>query len=149
MKITLLCVGSLKTTWAKEGCKQYLDRLSIDLVELPASKQKDPVKQSEEESAAILKKLEKTSGQVWVLDERGEAMTSEAFASAIESLSDRGEPVTFVLGGAYGMNDAVRSRADKIIRVSDMVLPHELCRIFVLEQIYRADQIHKGSGYHH
>ncbi len=76
MNISLLVVGSIKTAWAKEGCQQYLDRLDINAIEVPASKQKDPVKQSNEESESILKRLEKLKGSVWVLDERGEAMTS-------------------------------------------------------------------------
>lgn len=149
LQCSVLTIGSLKTPWAQAGCRQYLDRLTINLIELPASKQKDSLKQSEEESQKILMRLEKMHGQVWVLDERGEALTSQAFAAALGQLEDRGEPVIFVLGGAYGLTDAVRSRADQLIRLSDMVFPHELCRIVILEQIYRAEQIRKGTGYHH
>jgi 23S rRNA (pseudouridine1915-N3)-methyltransferase len=148
-KITLLAVGSMKTSWAKEGCQQYLGRVSVDLIEVPASKQKDPVKQSEEESASLLKRLEKLKGSVWVLDERGEALSSEVFSKALEQMGDRGESVIFVLGGAFGLSDAVRARADRLIRLSDMVLPHELCRVVFLEQLYRSGQIIKGTGYHH
>lgn len=147
--VTLLVVGSLKTSWAKTGCQQYIDRLRIDLVEVPASKQKDSAKQAEEESLALLGRLEKLRGAVWVLDERGEQMTSEVFANALSSLGDRGEPVVFVLGGAYGLSNAVRDRADRVFALSAMTLPHELCRIVALEQIYRAVQIEQGSGYHH
>lgn len=119
------------------------------MTELPASKQKDSTKQREEESQAILKKLEKLSGQVWALDERGEAMTSQSFASAIEVVADRGDSVIFVIGGAYGLSDSVRERANQLLRLSDMTLAHELCRMVFLEQLYRAEQIMKGSGYHH
>lgn len=147
--VSLLAVGSVKTSWAKDGCQQYLDRLNIDYIELPASKQKDQQKQAEEESQKIIDALSKRKGQVWVLDERGDSCTSPAFADALAALEDRGESVLFVLGGAYGLTDAVRAKADRIIRLSDMVFPHELCRIVLLEQIYRADQIRKGSGYHH
>ena len=76
-------------------------------------------------------------------------MTSEFFSQALEQMEDRGESVVFVLGGAYGLGDLVRQKADKILRLSDMVLPHELCRVVLLEQIYRAGQIQKGTGYHH
>lgn len=146
---TLLAVGSLKTGWAQEGCKQYMGRLDIDLIEVPASKQKDPLKQQSEECEALLSRLEKIEGEVWVLDETGKEYTSEAFAEALTGLKDQGIPVTFVLGGAYGLNDAVRARADRLFALSTMTFPHELCRIVILEQIYRADQILKGSGYHH
>jgi 23S rRNA (pseudouridine1915-N3)-methyltransferase len=149
MKIKVLTVGSLKTSWAKEGCQQYLDRLSIDLIEVPASKQKDAKKQQEEESASLIKRLEKIEGKVWVLDERGDALTSEALSKDLEQLGDIGDSVVFVLGGAYGLSDVVYKKADRMIRLSDMVLPHELCRVVLLEQIYRAGQIQKGTGYHH
>lgn len=149
MKNTLVAVGALKTPWAKEGCRQYMGRLHIDVIEVSASKQKDPAKQKEEESTAILSRLEKMHGQVWVLDETGQAMTSPDFSSALERLADRGDSVIFVLGGAYGMSDAVVQKAHTVLRLSDMVLPHELCRVVFLEQLYRAEQIQKGTGYHH
>ncbi|MBT4119784.1 MAG: 23S rRNA (pseudouridine(1915)-N(3))-methyltransferase RlmH [Candidatus Peribacter sp.] len=149
MKITLIAVGSLKTPWAKAGCQQYLDRLSIDLIEVSASKQKDPTKQQEEESASLIKRLEKIEGKIWVLDERGEALTSDTLSKDLEKVGDIGDSVVFVLGGAYGLSDLVRKKADRIIRLSDMVLPHELCRVVLLEQIYRSEQITKGTGYHH
>ncbi len=149
MPITLLAVGSVKSPWADEGCKQYLGRVQMDVIEASPSKQKDPVRQMEEESAALLSRLEKMQGQVWVLDETGQSMTSPEFSKALEHLSDRGESVILVLGGAFGLSDSVRTRADKLVRLSDMVLPHELCRVVLLEQVYRAEQIKKGTGYHH
>lgn len=146
---TLLTVGSVKTNWVREGCKQYSDRLDVDLIEVPAGKQKDPQKQEAEECEAILSRLEGVSGEVWALDETGKQFTSQAFSDELAGLRDRGIPVTLVLGGAYGLNDAVRARADRIIALSPMTFPHELCRIVILEQLYRANQIIKGSGYHH
>jgi len=152
-KITLLCVGSLKTRWIIEGCLDYLERLrhacTIDVVEVPASKQSDPLKQGAEESERLLKTIEKREGDVWVLDERGKAMTSAAFAEALGKTRDAGCPLTFVLGGAYGLTDTVRERADRILKLSDMIFPHELCRLIFLEQLYRANEIQRGSGYHH
>ncbi|MBM3231591.1 23S rRNA (pseudouridine(1915)-N(3))-methyltransferase RlmH [Candidatus Peregrinibacteria bacterium] len=153
MHITLLCVGTLKTPWIIAGCTEYLRRIAHDgrltAIEVPASKQKDPVKQQAEESVALLKKLEKTAGEVWVLDERGKAMTSQVFSDALGVAADHGTSVTFVIGGAYGLTDAVREHADRIVRLSEMTLPHELCRLVFLEQLYRALQIRKGTGYHH
>jgi 23S rRNA (pseudouridine1915-N3)-methyltransferase len=148
-KITLLAVGSVKTAWAKEGCEQYLGRIDIDVIEVPASKQKDEKKQKQEDSDALLKRLEKMKGEVWVLDETGTQMTSLTFAKTLEQCRDCSVPLIFVLGGAFGLTDDVRQRADKMLRLSDMVLPHELCRVVFLEQLYRAHQIQKGTGYHH
>lgn len=119
------------------------------MVEVPASKQKDSVKQSTEESQTILDRLEKFDGAVWVLDEQGKEMTSQVFSGELENLGNRGESVIFVVGGAYGLTDAVREYADRVIRLSAMTLPHELCQVLFLEQLYRALQIRRGTGYHH
>ncbi len=151
--ITLLCIGSLKFPWAKTACEEYIGRLKhslkFEIVELPASKAREPEKQREEESERIITALEKRSGIVWVLDERGKEMTSQVFAEELQMAKDRGDEVTFVLGGAYGLNDAVRKKANRLFRLSAMTLPHELCRVVFLEQLYRAMEIGKGSGYHH
>lgn len=152
-KIVLLCVGSLKTRFLAEGCSQYLERLvhsfTIEVIEVPASKEKDPAKQATEESKRLLTALEKKSGDVWVLDERGKSMTSQKFAEALGRAHDSGQPIIFVLGGAYGLTDEVRKQAHFVLRLSDMTFPHELCRLIFLEQLYRAAEIIKGSGYHH
>jgi len=124
MKITLLCVGSLKSSWAAEGCKQYIDRLrgviDFELLELPASKEKDPSRQKEDESGRILEAIGKRSSIVWVLDEQGKGITSEEFSSGLSASADKGETIIFVIGGAYGLNDAVKEKADKIIQLSQM-----------------------------
>lgn len=149
-KVTLLCVGALKFAWAKDACEQYLLRLgpTVTVKELSAGKQRDPGKQMQEESDKLLSALEDCEGPVWVLDERGKEMTSPQFAKEVGAAHDRGETLTFVLGGAYGLIDAVRA-GRKMLRLSSMVLPHELCRVVFLEQLYRAREILKGSGYHH
>ena len=149
MSLCVLAVGSLKTSWAKDACAQYLGRLGIEIVELSASKQKDPKKQQKEECEAIVAALEKRAGITWILDERGVELTSTALADQLQNLRDSGQKLTIVLGGAYGLNDAVRAKGDKILCLSSMTLPHELCRVLLLEQLYRADQICKGTGYHH
>lgn len=152
-RITLLCVGALKTPWLKQGCEGYIGRIrnafSFDVAEIPASKQKDPSKQREEESQRLLKILEKNQGAIWVLDERGKGMDSSLFAESLGRARDDGRPMVFVLGGAYGFTDAVRARADRLLRLSEMTFPHELCRLVFLEQLYRASEILRGSGYHH
>lgn len=152
-RITLLCIGSLKTRFLVDGCSHYMERLDhafdIEVVELPASKEKDSVKQSADESQRLLVTLKKHEGDVWVLDERGKAMISRKFAEALGRARDDGRPVIFVLGGAYGLTDEVRTVAQHVLRLSDMTFPHELCRLVFLEQLYRASEITKGSGYHH
>jgi 23S rRNA (pseudouridine1915-N3)-methyltransferase len=97
----------------------------------------------------LLLSARKQPGALWVLDETGVALTSQKFAQEIDLLRDRGEPIIVLLGGSYGLSDAVRSAARRTISLSAMTLPHELCRIVFLEQLYRAHEILKGSGYHH
>ena len=152
-RVTLLCVGSLKTSWIAAGAQEYVRRLQpllrLTVEELPASKKKDEAAQRQDESERLLKALENREGDIWVLDEAGKGMTSRAFSDQLQHLCDVGRPVTFVLGGAYGLTDAVRSRAGRIFALSSMTFPHELCRVVFLEQLYRAAMIMRGSGYHH
>ena len=151
--LTLLSVGKIKSSWASDGCEDYIARLrhhlKLELIELPPSRNKDAQKQREEESAQILHACERMKGEPWLLDEYGKEFTSPLFAAFLGKARDRGTPLTFILGGAYGVTDAVRSAVKGSIRLSDMTLPHELCRLLFLEQLYRACEIGKGTGYHH
>ena len=148
----LLCVGKLKSSWAREACAEFAERIGhamrLGVTELPASKEKDPDRQREDESQRILAAADKIKGQRFILDERGNAFTSRSFAKLLQGPGDRGETVVFLLGGAYGFADGVRATG-KPLRLSDMTLPHELCRVLFLEQLYRAGEIMRGSGYHH
>ncbi len=152
-RMTLLCIGALRESWAKDAARLYRERLgaSVDLrvVELQQSRHPHPAKQREEESERLLLSARKQPGALWALDETGDALTSQKFAAEIGALRDRGEALTILLGGSYGLSDAVRSAARRVISLSAMTLPHELCRIVFLEQLYRAQEILKGSGYHH
>ena len=149
----LITIGSLKTSYLVEGCADYLKRLErvckFSVLELPASKQREAVKQQQEECERILVALNSVQGAIWVLDERGTVQTSVECSTALESLKDKGESLTIVLGGAYGLSDSIRARADRLIALSAMTFPHELCRLVLLEQLYRAFEIQRGSGYHH
>lgn len=152
-KISLFVIGTLREQWAKEGAKLYADRLKhvfdLRITEFIPSHQPNESGQKVEESERLLISAEKAGGELWVLDETGKQMTSQEFAQEIEKMRDRGEPITFILGGSYGLTDNVRSAAKNVISLSAMTLPHELCRVVFLEQLYRASEILKGSAYHH
>jgi len=152
-RITLICVGTLKSPWVLDGISQYTVRIKneaqFEIVELPASKESDPNKQKEDESKRLAEAISKRSGQVWILDETGKSMTSEKFSEAVSNARDLGSEMIFVIGGAYGLSDEIKSSGDHILKLSDMTLPHELCRVVFLEALYRALQIEKGTGYHH
>lgn len=144
-KITLLTVGKIKTSWIQEGCQVYLDRLkhSFDLTEriLSASTQ-------EEEEAKLLKALEGIGGTVIILDAVGKSYSSEAFSALLEKEKDHGTPLTFVIAGAYGLS-AEFKKGRMLLSLSDMTFPHEISKLLLLEQLFRADAIVKKTGYHH
>lgn len=153
LRITLLAVGQIKTSWIADGCMQYTQRLhrsiSFDVIEVPASKQKDPARQRAEECDRLLQKIESAKGAVWVLDETGVQHGSVDLTKKVQDACAVHGSITFVLGGAYGLDDRIRSAADKVVSLSAMTYPHELCRLVLLEQLYRASEVAKGSGYHH
>jgi 23S rRNA (pseudouridine1915-N3)-methyltransferase len=84
-----------------------------------------------------------------LLDERGHNVDSPALASALRGAFDSGRTVTVVIGGAYGVSDRVRERADFVWSLSKLVFPHQLVRLILAEQLYRAQEISAGRSYHH
>jgi len=152
-RVILVTVGSLKEDWAKQAADMYMRRLrlstSFDVVELPASKERDDRRQKTDESKRLLEHAQKYRGVLWVLDETGRQKKSTRLANDIEDLKDSGTNLIVILGGAYGLDDSVLEAADSVWSLGDITLPHDLCRIVFLEQLYRAGEINKGSGYHH
>lgn len=145
-KITLVTVGKVKTKWIIDGCTLYSDRLGhqCDFSEKILSSGS-----ASDEHERMLASVGKTDGVTVALDEKGKEMSSPEFASWIGRQRDIGTPVTFLIGGAYGLDDRVRSKATLVLSLSRMTLPHELCKLVFLEQLYRAQTILAGSGYHH
>lgn len=87
-------------------------------------------------------------GEVVACDERGTAMTSAAFAAWLGRVRDTGGTVSFVIGGAHGLDEAVRERATRLVAVAPWTLPHEMARLVLAEQLYRAGTILRGEPYH-
>jgi 23S rRNA (pseudouridine1915-N3)-methyltransferase len=102
-----------------------------------------------EECARFLKALSKSHDIIVVCDERGDALSSKEFAGLIGRHRDQGDAMTFIIGGAYGLDDAVRTRSNYIVSFGPMTFPHELAKLMLTEQLYRAATILQGSGYHH
>ena len=98
------------------------------------------------EGAEILRRL--GPGPVIVCDERGESMTSEEFARWLQQLRERAQDVSFVLGGAWGLDASVRQRAERVLSLAPWTLQHELARLVLAEQLYRAGTIVRGEPYH-
>jgi 23S rRNA (pseudouridine1915-N3)-methyltransferase len=146
MKIKLVWVGKTKERSIDEGVKKYLRLLrpfgDVSVVEIKEEKGKDIHRMVEKEGERILK----LPAPFILLDERGKGYTSPEFA---EFLSRRSSTPTFVIGGAYGVSESVRDAAECKMALSKMTLTHEMARLVLVEQIYRAFTIMHKRGYHH
>jgi 23S rRNA (pseudouridine1915-N3)-methyltransferase len=153
---SLLClaVGCLKAPCWSQAAEYYAKLLSrymrLELIVVKdAHGRLSPEQRNEVEGRALLAKLG-PKDQALGLDAQGEAYSSEGFAAALEKwLEDPVRRPCFVLGGAFGLSEDVRDRCDQLISLSPLTLPHELARVVLLEQLYRAMSILRGSGYHH
>ncbi|MEO8622852.1 MAG: 23S rRNA (pseudouridine(1915)-N(3))-methyltransferase RlmH [bacterium] len=83
-----------------------------------------------------------------ICDERGDRLTSSEFATLVNAFRDRATSIAFVIGGAFGLSDALRSRASRVIQLAPWTLPHEMARLVLAEQLYRAGTIVRGEPYH-
>lgn len=150
MKLILLCVGTLKAGPEKDLLDQYRTRLSwpFEMREVNCRKTgtSDQVKFWEGE---LLLQAVDPDSVVIGLDERGSSPTSPEFAKILENYRHEGtKSLTFLIGGADGLNDTVRSRCQRLISFGHMTWPHLLVRGMLVEQIYRAQQILIGHPYH-
>jgi len=158
MKIRILCVGKLKEKFFRDATDEYTKRLlkfsDVEIREV--SDEKTEEKASEAENAAVLEKegerLLKLIGErefVIVLDIGGNKVSSEDLARKINDIILKGSStITFVIGGSLGLSSKVKSRADYKLSFSDMTFPHQLMRVILLEQIYRAFKINNNEPYH-
>lgn len=102
----------------------------------------------QEESERILSRL-KDDEFVVLLDERGKLLDSPTLSKALLEPLEKSQPVTMIIGGAYGVTDAVHTRVDLVWSLSPLVFPHQLVRLLLIEQLYRAQEIARGGHYHH
>lgn len=149
--ITILAVGKKHEAWVEEGIIRYQKRLhapwNVQWVLLPHSTL-EGLRAREEESERILARLN-PADYVILLDERGKTFDSPALSTRLDQLFTDGHRLLFVIGGAYGVNDQLTKRADLIWSLSALVFPHQLVRLILTEQLYRAQEITSGGAYHH
>lgn len=150
----ILCVGKTKQSFIKDGIEEYEKRLRlydpvqwlmVPDVKLSKSHTVDQVKA--QEAAIILKHLS-ARDVVIALDERGTQFSSVAFAAQLEKLQVQG-PLVFIIGGVYGLDPAVRKRANLVLGFSRFTFTHQMIRLLLVEQIYRAHTILHGKTYHY
>ena len=157
MKITIACVGKIKEKYFTDAINEYAKRLSryvtLNIAEVPDEKAPENMSpaQMEQVKEIEVERLNKVikDGYVVALAINGKKMTSEGFADFISDTMVKGAShITFVIGGSLGLSDKILKRADFKLSFSDMTFPHQLMRVVLLEQIYRANRIMKNEPYH-
>ncbi|WP_035357372.1 23S rRNA (pseudouridine(1915)-N(3))-methyltransferase RlmH, partial [Acholeplasma granularum] len=146
MKIKIICVGKIKQQNLKSLMNDYLKQLKdIEIIELSDEPNLNGM---EKEGIKILSKIPKDSYVISLAIE-GDEMTSEAFAQNLDKVITNYTPnITFIIGGSYGLSQDVKSASNRLLSFSKMTYPHQLMRLILIEQIYRAQMILKNHPYH-
>lgn len=157
MKIKVFCIGKIKEQYLREGIAEYVKRISpyssIEIIEVIDSKVKDnpndsDIKKAKDEEGSRVLKLLKNEYLIG-LDLNKKEFTSEEFAEFIsKKMSEGGATIAFVIGGSYGLSDELKARCNTSITLSKMTFLHQMTRLILLEQIYRAFKILNNETYH-
>lgn len=151
MSIKILAIGKKHESWVEEGILRYQKRLrkpfDVEWVLLPHSNYSDD-RARQEESGRILNRLNDTDFVV-LLDERGKNISSPALANLLYDQIAISKNIVIIIGGAYGVDESIHKRANFVWSLSALVFPHQLVRLILAEQFYRAQEITNGNPYHH
>ncbi len=152
MRILIFAVGKIKDRMLKEKVDEYFGRLGkgIEVLvrEVPDGKAGAAAAVKKQEAERILSLIPERDF-VAALDERGKEMDSLEFAGFLTNLISRGRNLVMIIGGAYGLDESVRKRADLVMALSRLTFSHELARLILAEQIFRGFSIIKRTPYHH
>jgi 23S rRNA (pseudouridine1915-N3)-methyltransferase len=157
MKITLLVIGKTEESWLREGIEEYAGRLKRYAVfairEIPAIRDAKsvPVADQKKKEAALLQKHIGENDLVVLLDEHGKETGSVQFAAFLnrQFTTGGGKSLVFVVGGPYGFDESLKSRAGHVLSLSRMTFSHQMVRLIFIEQLYRAMTILRNESYHH
>lgn len=157
LSINIVCIGKIKEKFFKDAINEYSKRLSkyckLNILELPDEKIPEKTNLNIEndikskECNNIINHIKKDS-YIICLDLKGKELTSEELSKNIENISMQSSQITFIIGGSLGLNDNLLNLANQNICFSKMTFPHQLIRIFLLEQLFRAFKISNGETYH-
>jgi 23S rRNA (pseudouridine1915-N3)-methyltransferase len=156
MKLQLKAIGKAHETFVKEGVEMFTKRIAnyypVEWSIIPMPKNAGILSEPElkkKEGEMILQSLQKEDYLV-LLDERGKQLSSEGFAKFVQARTNESiKNLVFLIGGAYGVSDEVMSRANYKWGLSQLVFPHQLVRLILAEQVYRACSINRNEKYHH
>ena len=157
MNISIICAGKIKEKYFTSAIDEYKNRLGrfakLDIIEIPDEKIPDNASEKEEElikqkeGKAMLSKI-KSGAYVVAKCIEGKELSSEEIAHKISEISMHSSHIVFIIGGSLGLSDEVKSRADLKLSFGPITLPHQLMRVVMLEQIYRAFKINNNESYH-
>ena len=153
MRVSVLAVGRPRQAALADAIRDYEARAArywtLDVIEVKeeSARSVSPEMVRDREGERLLSRTP-ADAQVVACDPGGESMTSETFAAWMSDLRDRAHNVAFVIGGAYGLGNSLRARAGKRLSLAPWTLPHELARLILVEQLYRAGSIGRGEPYH-
>ena len=157
LTINIICTGKIKEKFFRDAVDEYSKRLSkyckLNILELPDEKIPDKLNPSiseeikNKECKNVLEHIKKDS-YIICLDLKGKQLSSEEFSKNIENISMQSSNITFIIGGSLGINEKLLNISNQKICFSKMTFPHQLIRIFLLEQIFRAFKISNGETYH-
>lgn len=149
--ITILAIGKKHEPWVLDGIERYQKRLrppfDIKWDLLPHSSL-DGDAARREESERLFGRLDERS-HVMLLDETGKSYDTPTLSRLFDELFVQGQAVTIVIGGAFGVDERLKKRADTTVSLSKLVFPHQLVRLMLAEQLYRCQEISRGGRYHH
>lgn len=151
MSLHILAVGKKHESWVSEGIVMYQKRLKVPFMPewgLLAHSSLAGLLARQDESERILARLG-AYDYIILLDERGKTLDSPTFARMVKKQLDHSQKVLLIIGGAFGVTDELRIRANLVWSLSPLVFPHQLIRLMLMEQLYRAQQITIGGSYHH
>ena len=157
MKITVIALVSLKEKYLKDAAAEYIKRLrtycdlkviELDPIRLPEKASLAEISSALEREAELIAKKIPAGDFVIPLCIEGKQLSSEEFSGVLEQEMNIGRGVTFIIGSSCGLADMVKRRADLRLSFSKMTFPHQLFRVMLLEQIYRAFKICSGGAYH-
>ena len=151
MKLNVLAVGNKMPDWIESGFMEYRKRmpkeLSIELIEIKQIKDKSRERSLLAEYERI-EKVRPITNYVIAMDEQGKQLSTQDFATSLVTWMNLGRDIAFIIGGADGLHPVIKQKADQVLSLSKMTLPHGLVRVLLAEQLYRAATILKQHPYH-
>ena len=157
LTINIICVGKLKEKYLRDAVDEYTKRMKplckLNIIELNEERVGDNPSDAEilhtinAESERIMQKIGK-GDYVIAMCVEGKNISSEELSERIDSISMTHSTIDLIIGGSWGLSDSLKARSDFKLSMGKMTFPHQLCRVMLLEQLYRAFQIAKGTKYH-